>query len=51
MNTKHIVITGNPVDGFNHFGPFDGPEDASAWAEVQRFDWEYWVTELTAAEK
>ncbi|MCD6056510.1 MAG: hypothetical protein K0Q89_40 [Thermomicrobiales bacterium] len=45
---QHIVITGTPVDGFNHIGPFDDPEVADGWAEEQRFPWGYWVIELSA---
>lgn len=41
-----IVITGNPVDGFGYFGPFDDVEAADAWAERQRFEESYWVHTL-----
>lgn len=30
--TPYIVITGNPVDGFVHHGPFDDVADAVEWA-------------------
>jgi hypothetical protein len=46
---KHIVITGNPADGFAHYGPFDDPSVASDWADGQRFDWDYWVVEIISA--
>lgn len=36
----HIVVVGNPVDGFTFFGPFKTLGDAVVWAEesVDR-DW------------
>ena len=38
-----IVITGNPVDGFEYYGPFDSPSQAGDWAEdLLQQDW--WAT-------
>lgn len=39
-----IIIAGNPVDGFNHYGPFDDCEQANEWADG-RFD-EWWGAKL-----
>ncbi len=30
---KHIIIFGNPVDGFEYVGPFDDAEAANEYAE------------------
>lgn len=40
-----IVIAGNPVDGFNYFGPFDDNESAEEWAESNISD-SWWITEI-----
>lgn len=37
--TQHILITGNPVDGFAFTGPFTYPEDASEAGEASQTDW------------
>jgi hypothetical protein len=38
---KFIVVTGNIVDGFTHYGPFDTAEDARVFAEdnLRGLDW------------
>ena len=42
-----MVITGNPVQGFDFFGPFDDPQQAVDWAaDLIEADW--WVAELTS---
>lgn len=46
--SKHIVITGNPVDGFDYHGPFDEHGDATEFAGRLGVDW--WIAELTAPE-
>lgn len=44
-----ILITGNPVDGFQYHGPFDSTEDAADWASrTQDADW--WVAPVQHAE-
>jgi hypothetical protein len=46
MSTKqHIVVIGNPVDGFSFFGPFESFEDAEWFGD--RVDGEWWITDLT----
>ena len=44
MNTKWILIYGNPVDGCEYYGPFDDPETAHALGEKLQGDW--WVVSL-----
>lgn len=40
-----ILITGNPVDGLEFFGPFDEAEEATEFAEINaEADW--WVAEV-----
>jgi hypothetical protein len=38
-----IIITGNPVDGFNYYGPFDEEELTLAY---DSFDGDWWVASL-----
>ena len=42
---KYILISGNPVDGFEYIGPFDGPEAAHEYVENDRDmrDGDWWV--------
>ena len=46
---KFIVITGNPVDGFTHIGPFNGREEAEDYIYHDSSDW--WVVELDTPEQ
>lgn len=46
MKETCIIISGNPVDGLNFFGPFDDIELAIEWA-AERFD-EWWSATLYA---
>jgi hypothetical protein len=39
---SHIVVTGNPVDGFQFHGPFPSGNDAAEWAE-QHCAREWWL--------
>lgn len=45
---KYIIITGNPVDGFEYHGPFGSSDQAVTWAaanpEIDGKDW--WVAPL-----
>lgn len=44
----YIIITGNPVDGFNYTGPFKSHDDALRYAEAY-FEGNvdsYWICEL-----
>jgi hypothetical protein len=45
----HIIIIGNPVDGFEYIGPFKTGEDAVAWANQDaNIDGEWWIAPLEA---
>jgi len=48
-STQAVVIYGNPVDGFNHVGPFPDAEVANWWADGL-MDGDWWVTSLTPPE-
>lgn len=41
----HLVIAGNPVDGFRCFGPFPHAHHAADWA-VEWIHDTWWVTSL-----
>lgn len=42
----YIVITGNPIDGLRHTGPFDSAEEAIEWGEQEAKPGEWWLVEL-----
>lgn len=46
----HIVIIGNPVDGFTHYGPFDDAAVATDWADeyvqADKYGLDWWVVDL-----
>ena len=44
--SKHIVITGNVVDGSFFYGPFDTADEAGEWAAVEHSDREWWIASL-----
>lgn len=45
----HVVLTGNPVDGFGVLGPFATADEATEWAdEALDRDVDWWVTPLNA---
>ena len=46
----HILITGNPVDGFERYGPFKTGEDAIAAGE-DRLDGDWWIAPLRGKEE
>lgn len=39
-----IIITGNPVDGFSFYGPYEEYKDASKAVESIKVEW--WIAEL-----
>lgn len=43
-----IVIIGNPLDGFDIYGPFLEQETALEFAELQNGGREWWITKLKA---
>lgn len=44
----HVIMTGNPVDGFNLFGPFDTQEEANKFIDNSVDDIELWVMPVMA---
>lgn len=48
----HIIVTGNPIEGFNFIGPFPSVQDAATHgnsdADIPPADW--WVAPLEAPE-
>lgn len=46
----HIVLVGNPVDGFSFFGPFTTSDEAATWAEAAPLNDDWWVAPLNAQE-
>jgi hypothetical protein len=42
----YIIIRGNPVDGFEHFGPFPTRPYAEATGEENFEPGEYWIASL-----
>ena len=45
----HIVVTGNPVDGFNYIGPFKTADDAIEWADAKSdLEGDWWIAALEA---
>ena len=48
MNVLNIVITGNPVDGLEFYGPFEEGEEANEWADehLTPDDKDWWITSL-----
>lgn len=47
----HILIVGNPVDGFAYRGPFACSEDAIAFAERSSRCDEWWIAMLEGADQ
>lgn len=48
MPEYHIIITGNPVGGFEYHGPFPGAEEALTWADANCQGEEWWATRLSS---
>ena len=38
-----VILTGNPIDGFQAFGPFDTSEEAEQFVEQEADGIELWV--------
>ncbi len=47
---KSAVITGNPVDGFILYGPFDSGPQVAKWAEENLKEEDWWVIGLELQE-
>ena len=40
MSKTFIIMSGNPFEGYEFFGPFDNIDDAQDWGEGSReFEW------------
>lgn len=44
---KYIIISGNPIEGFNAIGPFSGAQDVSEYADQIR-DNDWWLMDLSS---
>ena len=47
---SHIVGSGNPVNGFQFYGPFEGHEAALDWVDLN-LDSDWWIVELENPEE
>lgn len=52
MATKQPVgiATGDPLNGFRYYGPFDSTLDAVNWAKTKRNDEDWWLIPMTRPE-
>ena len=54
FNAKAIVIVGDPVEGFEYYGPFDSANEAISFADGSVggvvIDEHWWVVELESPE-
>lgn len=39
----HVIMTGNPVDGFALCGVFQNHQAAMAWAEKEKWEFDWWA--------
>jgi hypothetical protein len=46
IDYQWVVISGNPVDGFFYYGPFDSAEAAASAAEDSVLDADWWISKL-----
>lgn len=46
----HVIMTGNPADGFAVIGPFNNAEEASEYADEHFREEEWWLLPLHAPE-
>lgn len=45
---KHLLVVGNPIDGFGFHGPFETEEEAVEYGENNNWDDNWNVAELQA---
>ena len=50
MRRQFIIITGNPVSGFQYYGPFEDTTIAERFGELQADEKEFWVAPLNVDE-
>lgn len=44
---KHLIVVGNPVDGYEFYGPFESPDDAIRYADNNLDYGDHWeITKL-----
>lgn len=46
--TSYLIVSGNPIDGLVHHGPFETSRDAIAWADATIDDDEWWIARLSS---
>lgn len=46
MNSQHIIVRGNPVDGLSFIGPFLTGGDAMEWGAAHLHDEDWWVAPI-----
>lgn len=44
---KHLIVQGNPVDGFNYYGPFDTPGEAEDYVLKYDNGESWWHAKMT----
>ena len=44
---KHMIVQGNPVDGFTYYGPFDTPEEAEDYVLKYDNGESWWHAKMT----
>lgn len=48
---KHIIVVGNPVDGYEFYGPFDTSDDALRFHDSELDYGDHWeITQLKSPE-
>ena len=46
---KHILVVGNPVEGYEFYGPFESPEDAIRFHDEELGYGDHWeIAKLNA---
>lgn len=45
---RYVVVFGNPIDGFEFWGPFATSEAAMAYAQAEA-DHDFWIATLNTA--
>lgn len=49
--SMHIVIAGEPQNGFRYFGPFATPEEAAEWVAKMGMLQEWWIVPVRIPEE
>jgi hypothetical protein len=47
----HVIITGNPVDGFEIYGPFATADEAAEFTMKNPIDADWWIAPLHSIEE